>query len=570
MQLTNGGLALSFTVCVFFSISVFASFPTIYSTLKLLVQGSEGCEPLNPPATGNPSVLKNFVKRRVRVVVTISSYNDNSIYRVLDKWLIQNYPDYYVVVLEDGGLSYEKYGDVSRFNYEYVNPKDKLVNVSLEKIHLSKGDYTLDSFIVVRRGCRDGFKAGALNNFIEITDRGVLREIYDLEKPDYMVIIDADHEPGGNPWLRLLLGRTVYELNYTERDYEKIRVKLVKYEEVGRELLGIDDYKLDPRLMDNPISYVTRTVELMEYHKIFIPKLAVIQGYQNHLFSRESVLDLLVYSSHVLSQYAMITRSPRVKIEVLSKNDNGLLRVYRAPERVFKKTLYRKWILCSSFERGDKIFRTYVSEHAMPLFTGSSAIVDYDIASKYRFADGIFVDYNSLTEDWEFSIRITKDNYLIFATHQFETIAKPPRDLSTYKKQQFRWAYGTISDIKKRYSEIMSSKNMTRLMKLSYLIQGSYYFPNTIWVYGLLPVSIALAYASSNTLLTLLTILTSIYVIYGDTSPHLKVVPGLRRKLKILGGVLLNNILLTPVLAKACYKALKNEKTDWVVTLKAD
>ncbi|MEM4620890.1 MAG: hypothetical protein QW607_11840, partial [Desulfurococcaceae archaeon] len=82
MQLTNGGLALSFTVCIFFSISVFASFPTIYSTLKLLVQGSEGCEPLNPPATGNPSVLKNFVKRRVRVVVTISSYNDNSIYRV--------------------------------------------------------------------------------------------------------------------------------------------------------------------------------------------------------------------------------------------------------------------------------------------------------------------------------------------------------------------------------------------------------------------------------------------------------------------------------------------------------
>ncbi len=78
MQLTNRGLALAFTVYVSSAYPLLHRFTTIYSTLKLLVRSSESCEPLNPPATGNLGVLKNFVKRRVRVVVTISSYYDSS------------------------------------------------------------------------------------------------------------------------------------------------------------------------------------------------------------------------------------------------------------------------------------------------------------------------------------------------------------------------------------------------------------------------------------------------------------------------------------------------------------
>ncbi|MEM1922154.1 MAG: hypothetical protein QW615_05550 [Desulfurococcaceae archaeon] len=64
-------------------------------------------------------------------------------------------------------------------------------------------------------------------------------------------------------------------------------------------------------------------------------------------------------------------------------------------------------------------FSEHIFEHAIPLFTDSSVVVDYDIVFKYWFTDGIFIDCNSLTKDWEYSIRITMDKYLIFATYLF-------------------------------------------------------------------------------------------------------------------------------------------------------
>lgn len=570
MQVSSNCFTSTLVVYIFFGVSVFASLPAIYSTLKILIQGSEGYEPLNPPATGNPVILQRYTKKRVKVIVTISSYNDTSIYSVLSKWLSQNYPDYNVVVLEDGSLSYDKYGDVSRFSYEYVSPNGKLLKVLLEKISLKSRGYSLGSFIVVRRDSRDGYKAGAYNNLVELIDKAVLEEAYGIDRPDYMVAVDADHEPGRNPWLRLLLGKTLYKTELSSSEYEKLKKILISYEETGRELLDIEEYELDPRVMDDSSSFITRAVELMEFHKPLIPRLAVIQGYQNHIGGKDGVLDLLVYSSHVLSQYAMITRSPIIRVEVTRGNDKSTRMVHETSRGLFKKLIYRKWIISNEVVRGDKSYRVYVSEHAMPLFTGSGAILDYDVVSKYKFSDGVFTDHSSLTEDWEFSVRITKDKHLILATHQIETIAKPPRDISTYRRQQFRWAYGTVSDIKRRYREVMDSREITRLTKLSYLIQGSYYFPNAVWVYGLLPVSILLAYTSSNISMSYLTAITALYVLYGDISPHLRVVPGIRNKLKLLGGVLLNNVILTPVLAKACYKALKGEKVDWVVTLKAN
>jgi cellulose synthase/poly-beta-1,6-N-acetylglucosamine synthase-like glycosyltransferase len=64
-------------------------------------------------------------------------------------------------------------------------------------------------------------------------------------------------------------------------------------------------------------------------------------------------------------------------------------------------------------EEGNRRYRVYLSNHFFPLFTGSSGIIRWDVLSKYEFADGIFNEHQSVTEDWELSIRLQNDGYII-------------------------------------------------------------------------------------------------------------------------------------------------------------
>jgi len=378
-------------------------FFTTYATGKFMTLLGKNREALNPLATGNPETLASFKGDLPHVVVIVPSFNDRSIDEALPKWFYQNYvfegqPGYKIIVAEDGGKSYDHYGDrKAEYEYEYLLPNGDRQKVRIERIKLKgASSMTIDEILVVRRSDRAGFKPGALNNVLHLIETGALRDLGGVEAPDYFMIVDADHEPGRNRFLRLLLcgSRGCREFENKPLDsltYDRLNERLKKYEIVGRELLGLDSYKLDSRVMDDPNSLVTRAVELVEYHRRFVPQLAVVQGYQNHYVVQGS-LDRLVRASHILAQYNLVLRSPKIRIEVADKS-TGERKVYEVREsgllKLISKLLHARFKEINRFEENGKTYRVYISNHGFPLFTGSSGIIRGDLLLRYKFADGV-------------------------------------------------------------------------------------------------------------------------------------------------------------------------------------
>ena len=102
---------------------------------------------------------------------------------------------------------------------------------------------------------------------LHLVETETLRDLAGVEKPDYIMIVDADHEPGRNRLLRLHFCETKECREWENKPlpldlYERMDERLRPYEELGRELLGIESYRLRSRLMDDPDTLVTRAVEL--------------------------------------------------------------------------------------------------------------------------------------------------------------------------------------------------------------------------------------------------------------------------------------------------------------------
>jgi len=439
--------------------------------------------------------------------------------------------------------------------------------VRIEKIRLRKDlRGTLDEILIVRRDNRAGFKPGALNNVLYLIETGALKDLGGIEVPDYFMIVDADHEPGRNRFLRLFLceSKECKEFENKPLDsltYDKLDEKLKRYEAIGKELLGLDSYKLNSRIMDDPNSLVTRAVELAEYHRKFVPQLAVVQGYQNHYVIQGS-MDKLVKASHILAQFNLVLRSPKIKIEIIDKNtrerksyeirENGLL-------KPISKLLYTKFKKINEFEENGKTYRVYISNHMFPLFTGSSGIIRGDLLLKYKFADGIFTEHQSVTEDWELSIRLQRDGYYIFATHQLETWGRPPETLKAYLRQQERWAEGTIRDIKYHFWNVMKNKNLRLAEKFGFMFQASHYIGGPLFILYNTLVPTVLLFLCPSGLLNTSTYLLTIYWFTGSVIPE-----------KIYGSDLretLSKIVMTSfIYSRGVIRGLFNNKLEWITT----
>jgi len=387
-----------------------------------------------------------------------------------------------------------------------------------------------------------------------------------VETPDYFMIVDADHEPGRNRFLRLFLceSRECKEFEnkpLNPQTYDKLNEKLKKYEIIGRELLGLDSYKLDSRVMDDPNSLITRAVELVEYHRRFIPQLAVVQGYQNH-YVVQSSLDKLVRASHILAQYNLILRSPKIKIEVIDKNA-GERRVYEVREnsvlKPISKLLYTKFKEVNEFEENGKIYKVYVSNHGFPLFTGSSGIIRGELLLKYKFADGIFTEHQSVTEDWELSIRLQRDGYYIFATHQLETWGRPPETMKAYLKQQERWAEGTIRDIKHHFWSIMKNRNLGLTEKLGFIFQGGHYIGGLLFILTNTFMPVAFLCTDPSILFDIRIYLWNIYYFTANVIPE--------KMCNVDTKEILARIFTSaPLYSRATIKGLFGKHSSWVVT----
>jgi len=547
-------------------------FFTSYATAKFLTLTGKDRETLNPLATGSPEILASFRDGLPWVAIVIPSYNDRSIDEALPKWFYQNYvferePGYGIIIAEDGGKNYDYLGMEGKvYEYEYLLPNGAVQRVRIERIRLRKDPgRTLDEVLIVRRDNRAGFKPGALNNVLHLIETGALRDLGCIETPEYFMIVDADHEPGRNRFLRLFLceSKECREFENKPLDsltYDKLDEKLKRYEATGRELLGLDSYRLDSRVMDDPNSLVTRAVELVEYHRKFVSQLAVVQGYQNHYVIHGS-MDKLVKASHILAQFNLVLRSPKIKIEVIDKN-TGEKKVYEVKEngllKPISKLLYTKFKKINEFEENGKIYRVYISNHMFPLFTGSSGIIRGDLLLKYKFADGIFVEHQSVTEDWELSIRLQRDGYYIFATHQLETWGRPPETLKAYLRQQERWAEGTIRDIKHHFWNTMKNKDLGFTEKFGFVFQAGHYLGGIMTPLGIL--GLVFSYVIGGPPIALPSLIQSLYFLLGALCPEkLYSVP--------IKEILDKFLIMMPVYSRAIIRGvLNNRDLDWIVT----
>ena len=538
---------------------------TGYATGKNLALLGGLYEPLPLPASGRLEPLQEHTGGRLpRVLVVVPSYNDESVVEALPKWLGQSYPEYRIVVAEDGGVGYEFLGKLLwRREYTVALPDGATREVAVEAIGVSERPYEV---LVVRRGDRRGYKPGALNNVIALVEEGILSEALGGFKPDYAMIVDADHEPGRNPWLRwVLLGkRHLDNKPLTPHDYEALRWKLERLEPLAREVLDVDSYVLDPREMDSPSTLITRAVELFEYHRKLLPGLAVVQGYQSHYAPHNRGLDLLVQASHILAQWALSIRSPRVRL--ILRGADGDKRALESPfsplpaRLLAKLTRPRLRIAGRMLGRGTTV-EVHYSNHWFPLFTGSSGIIDWRLLAEYMFADGVYMRHHSLTEDWELSIRLQRDKYLIVATHQLETWGRPPRSEDAYKRQQYRWAYGTTKDIKFHIKSIINS-NLIITEKLGFLAQITHYLGGPI-----APLAMSLGAVESAFFKEFTQPLYYILLFYFAFTSF--VVEGLiTGKASTIRGTIKKFFKLIPIYSYGIFDALTGKSSGWTVTRK--
>ena len=193
-----------------------------------------------------------------------------------------------------------------------------------------------------------------------------------------------------------------------------------------------------------------------------------------------------------------------------------------------------------------------------PLFTGSSGIIRGDLLLEYKFADGIFNNYQSVTEDWALSIRLQRDGYLVIATHQLETWGRPPEDNKAYKKQQYRWAYGTTRDIKHHLRAVLRNKNLTLTEKLGFLAQQSHYLGGILAPLGYLGQVVAYHILGLPDIIAPLSLSIFVYLTLGTFYPDAKWCP--------IRSILYRWIVMLPVYSRAVLNSLLKHEVDWAVT----
>ncbi|NPA24098.1 MAG: glycosyltransferase [Crenarchaeota archaeon] len=113
-----------------------------------------------------------------------------------------------------------------------------------------------------------------------------------------------------------------------------------------------------------------------------------------------------------------------------------------------------------------------------PIFIGSCALIRIDKLESVRFVE------DSVSEDWRWTIdSILKHGRLrIIVTHEAYANGSVPATQKSFIKQQIRWSWGTIHELRRTWRKILFSSRISRTMKLGYVLQGLF-FTQGLWIY---------------------------------------------------------------------------------------
>ena len=110
-------------------------------------------------------------------------------------------------------------------------------------------------------------------------------------------------------------------------------------------------------------------------------------------------------------------------------------------------------------------------EEMFPIFTGSCAIIKYELFKEVLFRDG------SLSEDFRLTIDLlkTKKKLNYFATHHLYADGSVPRTQKAFIRQQIRWSFGTIKEFQSTLLDVLFDRGIDFSHKLGYVLHGLFY-----------------------------------------------------------------------------------------------
>ncbi|BES81929.1 hypothetical protein PABY_14960 [Pyrodictium abyssi] len=113
----------------------------------------------------------------------------------------------------------------------------------------------------------------------------------------------------------------------------------------------------------------------------------------------------------------------------------------------------------------------------MPIFTGSCALIRYDLLYETRFREG------SISEDWRWTIDVLleRERLRYIAVDEVYANGSVPKSQRAFIRQQLRWSSGTLYETLCTLLDFMSAR-LPLGVKVGYLLQGLFYSQG-LWVY---------------------------------------------------------------------------------------
>lgn len=113
----------------------------------------------------------------------------------------------------------------------------------------------------------------------------------------------------------------------------------------------------------------------------------------------------------------------------------------------------------------------------MRMISGSVFMIRADILRQYGWRD-------SLTEDWDLTLRLYRDGYKVKYTQLAAAPAECPATLMSLIRQRARWAEGHTFAVKRYFMEILRSKFLSLREKLEFLYLSPYYLSSLFLILG--------------------------------------------------------------------------------------
>jgi len=113
----------------------------------------------------------------------------------------------------------------------------------------------------------------------------------------------------------------------------------------------------------------------------------------------------------------------------------------------------------------------------MKMIAGSVYAVRADLLREFGWSQ-------SLTEDWELTLRLYTAGYKVLYTPLVQAPAECPSTLGSLFRQRMRWAEGHTFNVKKHFVSVMSSPKLKLREKLEFLYFAPYYLQSLFLIIG--------------------------------------------------------------------------------------